>query len=638
MCKHPLKALTLLIAVVAAVPVANAAVTRAVLSASPTLYRGDCPGVITFNGTITVDAPSTVTYIFTRSDGAIDTIKKKLVFRRPGTKGVSTTWTLGGMEVPYYKGWEAIKILAPRPIMSRKAGFELKCNPPLNTALSAHGNTDWHIDTANEFLFGVDMGGASTAPNHAPDGWTKRHMHVGLTNTAHFYNDKSKIASGDDTNATSGIDRAVLFFYAGHGSPSSWDTLGDSGTQSHMLMANITQGGLLRYYWQCSCDVFAHGPRTCPGGGMDYSCPQNFAGGADSVDSRNVYERWGPALSPDLRMACGMSTLAYCHEANVNKVWNDFSNVGMSVAESFIDGFSGWGVVPLCIATGGANIAATPLYDATFTNQPNTSGTTHYHIRFAAGTGTAVKALDIQWIPTELFRYKVVAAEIEPRLRGLPPSAPLELKGFAGGSATVRTDPASGAIYLRAIQAASPREIAIDEREYPARAASLLREMGWQDTQVGEPVITRIGTASMPIGGKASDIVQGQDGASVTFRRQIDVQGKRIDVLGEGGVMQVRLSNNGSIVAASRVWRTLVPTSMVVKIKSFDEARKEATAKLGQPEAYDLDQWKFGYKEAAGNVKQEELPVVYQFAFVPKNRDDARNTPPRIVELSAEKN
>ncbi len=38
MCEHPLKALTLLIAVVAAVPVANAAVTRAVLSASPTLF------------------------------------------------------------------------------------------------------------------------------------------------------------------------------------------------------------------------------------------------------------------------------------------------------------------------------------------------------------------------------------------------------------------------------------------------------------------------------------------------------------------------------------------------------------------------------------------------------------------------
>ena len=32
-------------------------------------------------------------------------------------------------------------------------------NPPADTAIAAHGNTDWHIDTAHEFLFGTDMGG-----------------------------------------------------------------------------------------------------------------------------------------------------------------------------------------------------------------------------------------------------------------------------------------------------------------------------------------------------------------------------------------------------------------------------------------------------------------------------------------------
>ena len=616
---------------------ASARVTDAQLSAKPAVFQDNCPGVITFQGTITTDRPGTVEYVFARSDGATDTITKRLVFRRPGTQRVSTTWTLGGMALPYYKGWEAIKILAPNPATWNQAAFELKCNPALNSALSAHGNTDWHIDTANEFLFGKDMGGTTTAPNYAPNTWTKRHMHVGLANTAKFYSDKSKLAAGDDTNATSGIDRAMLFFYAGHGSPKSWSTLGDTGTQSNMLMANIAQGGMLRYYWQCSCDVFAHGPKTCPGGGMDYACPQNFAGGADSVNSRNVFERWGPALSRDLRMACGMSTLAYCHESNVNKVWDDY-NHGMSVATSFIDGFGDWGVVPICITTGGASIAATPLYDATFKNQPNTSGNSHYHIRFAAGTKTAVKPIDIHWIPTELVRYKVAAAEIHPRLRGLAPTKPLALRGFAGGSATVRTEPVSGAVYLRAIQPASPTEVPIEEREYSLRAANLLRELGWQDAGVGEPVVTNIGTASMPIGGTAAEIKQGQDGALVTYKRQIEVQGKRIDVLGEGGIMKVHLSNNGSIVAATRVWRTLAPMRVPVKIKSFDEARNEAAGKLGNADAYQLDQWKFGYKEAAGNVKQDELKVVYQFAFVPKNRDDAMNTPPRIVEVSAEKN
>jgi len=79
-------------------------------------------------------------------------------------------------------------------------------NPPLNSAIAAHGNTDWHIDTAEEFLFGTDMAGSSTAANHCPATWTRRHMHVGLTNTAKFYYDSDLASSGDDTDATSGID------------------------------------------------------------------------------------------------------------------------------------------------------------------------------------------------------------------------------------------------------------------------------------------------------------------------------------------------------------------------------------------------------------------------------------------------
>jgi hypothetical protein len=46
-------------------------------------------------------------------------------------------------------------------------------NPPLNSAISAHGNTDWHIDTAEEFLFGTDMSGSTTASitalHHGPE-------------------------------------------------------------------------------------------------------------------------------------------------------------------------------------------------------------------------------------------------------------------------------------------------------------------------------------------------------------------------------------------------------------------------------------------------------------------------------------
>jgi Peptidase family C25 len=608
----------------------KATLIKASLASTPAVYRGDCPVVIKFNGSITSNKAGAVTYLFSRSDGATDTVKTA-IFSGSGTKPVTDTWTLGGISLPYFKGWEAIKVLSPSAVTSNQANFEIRCNPPLNSAISAHGNIDWHIDTANEFLFGKDMNGATTAPNHAPDSWTKRHMHVGLTNTSKYYYDKTKTPGGGDNDITSGIDKAMLFFYAGHGGPDGWSTLGDGASQNFMALSNVEQGGMLRYYWQCSCEVFAHGPKTCAGTDMVYACPQNFSGGADSDNMRNVFQRWGPALRPDLRMACGMSTLAYCHEGNVNKVWDNYNNRGMSVADSFIDGFSGWGVVPLCITTGGSNIFTTPLYDAKFTNQPNTSGNTHYHILYASGTGSAVKPWEI---PKTLPRFKLVAADIHPSLR----KAVAPLNAFAGGKANVQIESLSGAVHLRAVQDALPTEPVIAEREYLARSKNLIQAIGWHDPNLGEPVVTRLMTASMPIGGKPGDIKQMQKGVVVTYKRQIEVEGRRINVLGAGGVVRIEMSNSGSVLNASRVWRKIERTRDVIQLKSFEEARDEALKRLINPNVYRLDQWSWGYMEPAGNVKLDTLSVVFDFAFVPKNHEDMRNNPPRIVRISGEKN
>ena len=140
----------------------QAKVTKMVLTAVQPDYRGDCPAVIKFNGTITVDAPGTVKYIFTRSDGATDTIVKTLAFSSAGTKAVTETWTLGGSALHYYSGWEAIKTAGTPSQVSNQAAFKLRCNPPKDSAVAAHGDTDWHLDTANEFLFGKDMAGNVT--------------------------------------------------------------------------------------------------------------------------------------------------------------------------------------------------------------------------------------------------------------------------------------------------------------------------------------------------------------------------------------------------------------------------------------------------------------------------------------------
>lgn len=612
----------------------HAEVTKAHLAAGQHLTRSSCPAQITFTGSITSNRPGTVSYIFTRSDGATDTVTKKLLFRRAGTLPVSTTWTLGGATLPQYKGWQAIKVLSPNPMTSAQAPFELRCDPPLNSAIAAHGNTDWHVDTANEFLFGSNMSDTATTANHAPDDWTKQHMHLGMTGASRYYHDKERIATGEDTNASSGIDRAMLFFYAGHGCPSHWNTLGDSASQGNMSLANITGGGVLRYYWQCSCEVFAHGPRSCAGGGMEYSCPQNFSGEDDSGDMRNVFQRWGSALTPDLRMACGMSTSAYCHESNINKVWDNYNNHGMSVADSFINGFGDWGVVPLCITIGGSDITTTPLYDATFTNSPNSSGTSHYHIRYTSGSASTSKPLGIHQLPKRLPKFRLVAADVPPYLHYMAQRSSSPMAAFVGGKVTVRIDPKNGAVQIRALQARPTSGVAIPEREQLARAMKLISELGWRDSDLGEPVVTRMMNASMPIGGGSNDITQSQDGILITYKRQIEVDGKRIDILSEGGVTRVRMASDGAILSASRNWRKVQSNQTVARIKGFEEARKEALAKTGRPEAYKLDQWKFGYKEQATS---DELQLVFRFAFMPRNGADRMNTPPQLVEVSAEK-
>ena len=92
------------------------------LKAYPASYSGKCPAKITFKGIITVTKPGKVQYKFIRSDGALALIDT-LIFKKPGTKPVSTTWTIG----KNYSGWEAIKVLYPQEVESNKANFKILC-------------------------------------------------------------------------------------------------------------------------------------------------------------------------------------------------------------------------------------------------------------------------------------------------------------------------------------------------------------------------------------------------------------------------------------------------------------------------------------------------------------------------------
>jgi hypothetical protein len=285
---------------------------------------------------------------------------------------------------------------------------------------------------------------------------------------------------------------------------------------------------------------------------------------------------------------------------------------------------------------GGPDIVNTPLYDERFTNQPNTSGSTHYHLLYAFGTGDAMKPAYIHSIPKTLPKFKLVAADIHPKLR----TAVAPLAAFAGGKANVRIEPLSGAVHLKALQHAVTAKRVISREDYFARAEDLIQELGWQDLNLGQPVLIRLIAASIPVDGKPSGMKAIQKGVVVTYKRQAEVEGKRIDVIGAGGVVRIEMSNSGSVLNASRIWRRVERTgdAIHIHIKSFEEARDEAHRKLSKPDAYKLDKWTWGYMEPSGNVKLDESKVVFQFAFVPKNHAELLNHPPRIIEISGEKN
>ena len=527
-------------------------------------------------------------------------------------------------------------------------------NPGLNTAIAAHGNTDWHIDTANEFLFGTDMGGATTASNHAPNTWTRRHIHIGLTNTNHFYYDNDLITPGDDTDATSGIDTAMLFFYAGHGfPPSSWDTLGNGANVSNVSIGDDPGWGLLRYYWQCSCTVFAHGPNCCAGDtcsswhpcpdtGEDwwYQCPGEFAGASDSLTTPNVYERWGAAINPNLRMACGSSTCAYCHQGQVNSIWNNYNNLGQGVADSFINGLAVGNVVPLCISMGGWNINSNPLVaDWSFTNQPNTSGTSHLYIQYLSNFASNQPSIVLPKIP-ELLPKRVLVIprpiprpwldydyQVEKERMVLPDE--VDERG-----PRVRINRLSGAMYIAGPVEPIGEAAPLSDETYVDLAWRHVSELGWSEELVSEPVGSRMMIAGVSVENPEKQQLA-QKNVTVQLKRLVDVEGNLVPILGEGGVIEIQMNNSGSLLNASKVWREVVGFESWEPVKTYEQALGEALEETKHPWAYGVASWAWGYVEAAGNEAQEEMQLVYRFWFAPNEQGEVRDLPPLMVEVPA---
>jgi len=123
-----------LVACMTVAPASAAQQVSAQLTCAPTVYTGPSPAVITFSGRITATEAGRVQYKFIRSDNASAPVET-LQFTGPGTKPVSTTWTLGGK----YTGWQAIQIVYPQQVQSNKANFRVDCgaNQQIHALLKA---------------------------------------------------------------------------------------------------------------------------------------------------------------------------------------------------------------------------------------------------------------------------------------------------------------------------------------------------------------------------------------------------------------------------------------------------------------------------------------------------------------------
>lgn len=117
---------TLLAIALAFMPVARAADFSARLAATPTAFQGTCPATIRFTGEIRASKPGKVQFKYVRSDGAPSPVQT-LLFSTPGSKPISTTWTLGGPSLPRYTGWIAIEFVHPLTDRSPPANFSIQC-------------------------------------------------------------------------------------------------------------------------------------------------------------------------------------------------------------------------------------------------------------------------------------------------------------------------------------------------------------------------------------------------------------------------------------------------------------------------------------------------------------------------------
>jgi hypothetical protein len=518
------------------------------------------------------------------------------------------------------------------------------------TVKAAPGAPGVSRDTAEEFLKRAPF------PNVG-----RNQLHEALCYAEAFYHDAALDPAGKDTDPVNGVDTATLFFNASHGTPETWLTMphgrdpvmcAQSASETHVVDPKRMKlgngqgtGDGLRYFWQCASNVFAHGPRQCPGGAPDFGCPEGFDGTQDTVLARNVYERWGGMLAPGLRMACGFSTAAYCQPDDTRRVWDlyDRSTNGYAIADAFIEGFRQGreGTVPLCITLGSASAERMPLLDEAFSTLPNSYGASRYHAQYPVPFGsvsqpgrTAETGAPL-WAP--IYGLKPMPLPAMLKILAFEKQDAILFSGDLEGATgfSVRVRPASGALYLSGKMDFDPDVLTLKEDQYLERASRFLREWGLAEA-AAKPEGIRMMLESVPVINRTYDVTRRQKSVFITFRRQVELEGRSVPVVGNGGLIRLQMNNDGSIARAAKIWREITGIRKIARVKPYETTYGEAQQQLATPALYKLDGWLWGYREYEGTAEQKDLKIVYLFYFIPKGNDPFPQVSPLQVEIDAQ--
>jgi hypothetical protein len=541
-------------------------------------------------------------------------------------------------------GWLTLSSCHPRQ--------EILLPDPSNlTIRAAHGAPGKSKGLAVEFL--------RRSPFPSVD---KSLLHEGLCYAEPFYHDAGFDPAGKDTDLFNGIDRGTLFFSATLGTPETWLAMPNgrdpqmcpqSASETHVVNPDRMKlgngrgvnGDGLRYFWQCASGVFAHGPRQCPAPAREHGCPEGFDGTQDTVLMRNVYERWGGMLSPGIRMACGLSTAAFCSPDSARRVWDLYnrSSNGYAVADAFLEGFrqEREGIVPVCITLGGVGVEWTPLFDAALSTSPNTSGSSHYHAQYPvpfrsmALAGKPAETELPRWAPLFALKPMPLPAALKSHIFEKQDDLLLSADAEEATGLSVRVHPASGALYLVGKMDFDPDIMPLREDQYLEHASRFLQNTGLAEAGA-KPEGIRMMIESAPVVNRTQDVIRRQKSVLITFRRHIELDGKTVPVLGDGGLIRLQMNNDGSVFRTAKVWREITGVRKMARVRPYETARGEALQRLPNAGAYRLDGWSWGYKEFEGAAEQRDLKIVYLFSFVPKAADAGLQTGPVQVEIDAQ--